>query len=191
VKNGTTLPFDPCDRAVFDDCGAAFVCHPREADHQFSWIECASGNLFHHSQGSGIVPLNRRGFQSLAAANFKSAMQREIAIDVELGEDALEAAQNISEAGKIARGGFREGHPPGTAAGSRADALRLEYGDGFSRRETAQPGSRGQARETAADDREIDRRRDRFVANSEIDVPGRNAPVRARIRMRIKRPLRV
>ena len=125
--------------------------------------------------------------EAFAAANFKSAGQREIAIDVEFGENALETAQNISEAGQIARRGFRKRHPAGAAAGSRADAIRLEYGDGFFRREVAQPGSRGQTRETAAHDREIDRRRNGFAANSEIDVPGRSAPVRVRIRMRIKR----
>jgi hypothetical protein len=131
--------------------------------------------------------LNRRVFQGLAAANFKGTGQREIAIDVEFGENALEAAQNISQAGQIARGRFCQRHPAGTPAGSPADTVCLEDSDGFFRRETAQPGCRGQPRKTAAHDREIDRRRNRFIANGEIDVPGRGAPVRVQIRMRIKR----
>jgi len=81
--------------------------------------------------------VKRRVFQGLAAANLKSTGQREIAIDVKLGEDAFEAAQNVSEAGQIARGGFRKRHPARTATGPRADAIRLKYGDGFFRRETA------------------------------------------------------
>ena len=181
MNDGALPPFDPYNRVAFDNGGAAFVCHPCETGYEFPGIERSSRNFFHHAQGSGIVPLNRRVFQGLAAANFKSAGQREIAIDVEFGEDALEAAQNISQAGQIARSRFRKGHPAGAPARSRADAIRLKYGDGFFRCETAQPGRRGQARKTAAHDREIDRRRNRFVANREIDVPRRSAPVRVRI----------
>jgi hypothetical protein len=150
------LPFDVCNRVAFDNGGAAFVCHPREAGHEFSRIERSSRNLFHHAQRSRIGPLNRGVFQAFAAANFKSARQREIAIDVEFGENALETGQNISQAGQIARGRFRKGHPAGAPARSRADTIRLKYGDGFFRRETAQPGRRGQARKTAAYDRKID-----------------------------------
>jgi hypothetical protein len=137
------LPFDLSDRAAFDDRGAAFVCYPREAGHEFRGIERSSRNFFHRAQGSRIVPLNRRGFQGVTPPNFKSAGQGEIAIDVKLGENALEATQNISEAGQVPRGRFRKGHPAGTPAGSRADAIRLKDSYGFSRRETAQPGSRG------------------------------------------------
>jgi hypothetical protein len=143
VKNGTTLPFDSRDRAGFDDGGATFVCNPGEAGHEFPGIERSSRNFFHHSQVSGIVPLNPGGFLGVTPPNFKSAGQGEIAIDVKLGENALEATQNISEARQIPRGRFRKGHPAGTPAGSRADAIRLKDSDGFFRRETAQPGSRG------------------------------------------------
>jgi hypothetical protein len=120
--------------------------------------------------------LNGRVFRGLAAANFKSAGQREIAIDVEFGEDALEAAQNISQAGQIARGRFRKGHPAGAPARSRADAIRLKYDDGFFWRETAQPCGRGQTCETSADDSEVNRLRKSALPHLEIDRPGRFAP---------------
>src|SRR6202040_1594408 len=122
------LPFDLCDRVAFHNCGASFVCNSSQSRHEFSGIERSSRNFFHHAQGPGIVPLNRGGFQGLAAPNFKSAGQREIAIDLEFSENTLEAAQNISEAGQIARGGFRKRHPAGTATSSRADAVCFEYG---------------------------------------------------------------
>lgn len=119
--------------------------------------------------------------ETFAAADFESSRQRKLAVDVELGENALETFQNVPEAGKIARRGFRERHAASTAAGARTDAIRLEYGDGFFRREVAQPGSRGQARETAAYDREVNRWRNGFATNCEINMPRRSAPVRMRI----------
>ena len=146
-----------CDRVIFDDRSSAFVCaaRARPAD-ELSRIERSARNFFTTRSVAGIVPIDRRILDALAAADFPCAGQREIAIDVEFGENAFEAGEDISEAGKFARGGFREDHAAGSAAGACADPPRFEDRDGFFRSETAQPRSRGQARETAADDGEID-----------------------------------
>jgi hypothetical protein len=46
MNDGALLPFDLCNRVAFDNGGAAFVCHPREASHEFPGSSVPPGTFF-------------------------------------------------------------------------------------------------------------------------------------------------
>src|SRR5262249_49028194 len=90
--------------------------------------------------------------------------------------DFLESGEDVSEAGKIARRSFREGHAARAPAGARADAPGFEDGDRFFRSKAAQPRGSSEAGKAASDDGKVRRFGERTSAWPEIDLPRRGAP---------------
>ena len=98
-------------------------------------------------------------------------------MNIESFQNVSVACQHITEAREIAGGGFGEGHSAGMATGTRAKRFSFKQNDGFLWGEMFQPGSRGQARESTANDGKIEGTREFTFRCAKIDRPRAISPV--------------